>query len=175
MGGQVGGIPKKVCYMSVVTKIRFSGNFWPKKRALTPPRRPPCKAVNTKRLSFRCPVMMVTIFLRLFTKKLFQAKKTAFLGPKKATLGNRGHETARRAAKRPPSEKPKLSRVTSGYGEDMIPLSWIRLTPKNGGYMGVALKNADFRLKYAKIACSSKLLKVSAVGRQLINSVLVPD
>ena len=34
----------------------------------------------------------------------------------------------------------RLSRVTSGYGEDMIPLSWIRLTPKNGGYMGVALK-----------------------------------
>ena len=82
---------------------------------------------------------------------------------------------ARRAAKQSTAEKLKLSRVTSGYGGLLIPLSWIRLTPKNGGYLGVALKNADFRLKYAKIACSSKLLKVSAVGRQLINSVLVPD
>ena len=84
-------------------------------------------------------------------------------------------KTVHRAAERPPTGKLKLSRVTSGYGGLKIPLGRIRLTPKNGGYMGVALKNADFRLKYAKIACSSKLLKVSAVGRQLINSVLVPD
>ena len=121
------------------------------------------------------PLWLEQFILRLTTKNWFRAKKVAFLDPKRATLGNRGHETARRAAKRPPTEKQNLYRVTSGYGEDMIPLSWIRLTPKNGGYMGVALKNADFRLKYAKIACSSKLLKVSAVGRQLINSVLVPD
>ena len=60
--------------------------------------------------------------------------------PKMATLGNRGRKTARRAAKRPPTGKPKLSRVTSGYGGLMIPLSRVRLTPKNGGYMGVALK-----------------------------------
>jgi len=58
--------------------------------------------------------------------------------PKRATLGNRGRKTARRAAKRPPTGKPKLSRVTSGYGGLMIPLSRVRLTPKNGGYMGVA-------------------------------------
>ena len=47
--------------------------------------------------------------------------KTALLGPKRATLGNRGHETARRAAKRPPTGKPKLSRVTSECGDVMIP------------------------------------------------------
>ena len=64
--------------------------------------------------------------------------KTALLGPKRATLGHRGRETARRAAKRPPTGKPKVSRVTSGYGGLMIPLSRVRLTPKNGGYMGVA-------------------------------------
>ena len=34
--------------------------------------------------------------------------------------------------------KLKLSRVTSGYGGLKIPLGLIRLTPKNGGYMGVA-------------------------------------
>ena len=49
-----------------------------------------------------------------------------------------GQKTARRAAERPPAGKLKLSRVTLGYGGLKIPLGWIRLTPKNGGYMGVA-------------------------------------
>ena len=49
-----------------------------------------------------------------------------------------GWKTARRAAKRPPTGKPKLSRVTSGYGGLMIPLSRVRPTQKNGGYIGVA-------------------------------------
>ena len=31
-----------------------------------------------------------------------------------------------------------VSRVTSGYGEDMTPMSQVHLTPKNGGNMGVA-------------------------------------
>ena len=64
--------------------------------------------------------------------------KTAFLDPKRATLGNRGHETARQAAKRPPTGKPKVSRVTSGYGGLMIPLSRDRPSRKNGGFIGVA-------------------------------------
>ena len=72
------------------------------------------------------------------TKKWFWCKKTSLLGPKRVILGNRGHETVRRAAKRPPTGKPKLSRVTSGYGGLTIPLSQIRLALKNGGYMGVA-------------------------------------
>ena len=45
-------------------------------------KRPPCNAVKTKRLSLRCPVMMVTIFLRLSTKKLFLAKKQRFWAQK---------------------------------------------------------------------------------------------
>ena len=45
---------------------------------------------------------------------------------------------AHQAAKQLPTRKPKLSRVTSGYGGLKIPLGRIRLTPKNGGYMGVA-------------------------------------
>ena len=55
-----------------------------------------------------------------------------------AKIQPRGQKTARRAAKRPPAGKLKLSRVTLGYGELKIPLGRIRLTPKNGGYMGVA-------------------------------------
>ena len=46
--------------------------------------------------------------------------------------------TTRRAPKRLSTEKPNVSRVTSGYGGDMTPLSQVRLTPKNGGYIGVA-------------------------------------
>ena len=71
-------------------------------------------------------------------KKLISGQKTAFLGPKRATLGNRCRKTARRAAKRPPTGKPKVSRVTSGYGDVMIPLSRVRLRPKKAGYIGVA-------------------------------------
>ena len=63
--------------------------------------------------------------------------KNRLLGPKRGTLGNRGRKTARRAAERPPTGKPKLSRVTSGYGGLMIPLSRVRLTRKNGGFIGV--------------------------------------
>ena len=50
--------------------------------------------------------------------------------PKRATLGNRGRETARRAAKRPSTGKLKLSSVTSGYVDVMISLSQVRLSPK---------------------------------------------
>ena len=82
--------------------------------------------------------MMVTIFFEAVHKKVISGQKTAFLGPKRATLGNRGHEMGRRAAKRPPTGKPKVSKVASGYGEGIIPLSQVHLSPKNGGYMGVA-------------------------------------
>ena len=92
---------------------------------------------DTKRLSFRCPAMIVTIFFEAGHKKMISGQKTAFLGPERATLGNRGHETVRRAAKRPPTGKPKVSRVTSGYGGLMIPLSRDRLSRKNGGFIGV--------------------------------------
>merc|ERR1719458_1605934 len=70
----------------------------------------------------------------------------AFLGPKRATLGNRGRETARRAAKRPSTGKLKVSRVTSGYVDVMISLSQVRLSPKKRDFMGVAQKNLIFGL-----------------------------
>ena len=62
------------------------------------------------------------------SKKKGFGPKTAFLDPKRATLGNRGHETGRQPAKRPPTGKLKVSRVTSGYGGLMIPLSRGRLS-----------------------------------------------
>ena len=83
-------------------------------------------------------VIMVTKKLENVNKKIISCQKTAFLGPKRATLGNRCRKTARRAAKRPPTGKPKVSRVTSGYGDVMIPLSRVRLRPKKAGYIGVA-------------------------------------
>ena len=70
-------------------------------------------------------------------KMSFRPKNSIF-DPKKATLGNRGCKTARRAAKRPPTQKLKVSRVTSGYGGDMIPSIRVRPSPKKGGCMGVA-------------------------------------
>ena len=84
-------------------------------------------------------------FWRMSTKKIISGPKTALWGSKKAILGNRGHETARRATKRPPTGKPKVFRVTSGYGGLMIPLSRVRLSPEKVGYVGVALKHRHRR------------------------------
>ena len=51
--------------------------------------RPPCNAVNTKRLSFRCPVMIVTIFLGWPQKINFRPKNRVF-GPQKGHFGQLG-------------------------------------------------------------------------------------
>ena len=48
------------------------------------------------------------------------------------TLAIWGHKTTTRAAKRLSTGKPNVSRVASGYGEDMTPLSQVRLTQKIG-------------------------------------------
>ena len=90
---------------------------------MAPHRSPPCNTVNTKRLLFLCPVMMVTKKLEGVSKKWISVQKTAFLASKRALLGNQGPKTARRAAKWAPTGKPKVSKVASGYGEVMIPLS----------------------------------------------------
>ena len=55
----------------------------------------------------------------------------ALLTPKRAILGHQCQKTARRAAERAPTGTPKVSRVTSGHGVDMIPLSWVRLRRNN--------------------------------------------
>ena len=43
-------------------------------------------------------------------------KPTSIIGHKRAILGHRGQQTARRAAEQAPTGKPKVSRVTSGHG-----------------------------------------------------------
>ena len=45
----------------------------------------------------------------------------SLFGSKRAILGHRCQKTARRAAERARNGKPKVSRVTSGHGEVMIP------------------------------------------------------
>ena len=72
---------------------------------------------------------------------------TAFVVTKKAILGYQGHKAAWQASEWAPTRKPKVSRVTLGCGEVMIPLSRIHWSPKIGYYMGVAEKNANFWAK----------------------------
>ena len=70
----------------------------------------------------------------LFVQKMnFCQQKNAFLAPKGAILGNRGHKTAPRAAEWAPTGKLKVSKVTSGYGEVMVPLNRVRLSARKGG------------------------------------------
>ena len=61
---------------------------------MAPHRSPPCNTVNTKRLLFLCPVMMVTKKLEGVSKKWISVQKTAFLASKRALLGNEGPKTA---------------------------------------------------------------------------------
>merc|ERR1712198_187793 len=76
--------------------------------------------------------------------KLGVLQKAKWESPKMAKIQPGGRKTARRAAERPPTGKPKLSRVTSGCGEDIIPLSRVRETTKNGGYHGRSVKKCRF-------------------------------
>ena len=130
--------PEKVGYVGVAQTNLILGPILGQKHVLAPPRSLPGIMINMKTLSFWCPVMIVAKNLEDAHKKWILGPKTALLGPKRPILGNRAQKTARRAAKRPPTGKPKVSRVASWYGGLMIPLSRVRLTPKNGGYMGVA-------------------------------------
>ena len=108
------------------------------KHVLAPPGSLPGIMINMKTLFFWCPVIIKAKKLEDAQKKWIFGPKTTLLGPKRPILGNRAQKTACWAAKRPPTGKPKVSRVASWYGGLMIPLSRVRLTPKNGGYMGVA-------------------------------------
>ena len=83
-------------------------------------------------------VLLLTTCLLMSTINRYYIQKALCPPPKMAKILPEGRKTARRVAERPPTGKPKLSRVTSGCGEDIIPLSRVRETPKNGGYMGVA-------------------------------------
>ena len=54
---------------------------------------------------------------------------------------------------RGPTRKPKVSRVTSGYGGDMIPSSRVRPSPKKGGYMGVLVLELVLVLVLVVLGC----------------------
>ena len=70
-------------------------------------------------------------------KKMIFSQKNIFY-PVNGDFGQLWPKTNHQAAKRPYIFKPYVSKVTSGYGVDMTPLSQVPLTPKNGGYIGVA-------------------------------------
>ena len=118
-------------------KTVFRVNFGPKMDPAAPPEARHAMSQH-KTVVFLVSRHNGNNFLDDVSEKWVSGRKTAFLTPKKATLGNRGCKTARRAAERPPTRKPKVYRVTSGYGGDMIPSSRVRPSPKKGGYMGVA-------------------------------------
>merc|ERR1712037_17019 len=72
----MGPSPKKWgFYRPAIKKEDFRAKNGPRR----PPRGPPCNGVNTKMLSFCCPVMMVTKNLDDFRKKWILGQKTAFL------------------------------------------------------------------------------------------------
>ena len=73
---------KKGVLYECSVKNQIFGPFLAHKRALMPPRRPPCKAVNAKPLSFWCLVMMVTKKLEDVDKKLISGQKTHFWAQK---------------------------------------------------------------------------------------------
>ena len=130
--------PKKRDFMGVAQKNLIFGLFLGQKWALAAPQELVQQHERHKNIVFLVSGHDGNEEIGGCGQKIDFWPKNPLLGPKRATLGNRGRKTARRAAKRPPTGKPKLSRVTSGYGGLMIPLSRVRLTPKNGGYMGVA-------------------------------------
>ena len=82
--------------------------------------------------------MIVTIYFEVDHKKTGFGPKNSIFGPQKGHFGQLGPQTARRAAKRAPTGKLKVSRATSEYGGLMIPLSQDRPSRKNGGFIGVA-------------------------------------
>ena len=56
-------------------------------------------------------------------KKRKAIPKTAYLAPKSATLVFLSQKMACQAVERPPTEDLKDSKVTSGFGDDIIPSS----------------------------------------------------
>ena len=71
--------PKKWgLYRRSVKNADFRAKIGPRR----PPWGPPCNGVNTKMLSFCCPVMMVTKELDAFGKKMDFGPKNCIFGPK---------------------------------------------------------------------------------------------
>ena len=87
-------------------KTVFRVNFWPKMDPAAP-QRPAMQWVNTKLLSFWCPVTMGTIFLDDVSEKWVSGRKTAFL-TRKRPLWAIG--AVKRPAERPNGHLPENRR-----------------------------------------------------------------
>ena len=78
---------------------------------------------------FWCPVIKVKKIGRCLQKNKFWPRNCIF-DPRKGHFWEpASHKIDCRKATWAPTRKPKLSRVTSGYGEVVIPLSQIHLSP----------------------------------------------
>ena len=82
--------------------------------------------------------------------KLGVLQKAKWESSKKAKIRPGGRKTARRAAKRPPTGKQKLSRGASGYEGLMVPLSRVYPSQKKGGFIGVSEKNAEAQTTFSE-------------------------
>ena len=133
------GAAKKARYRPKIDKMAelwllvIFGPFWPLGQNLghTPHRHTPNSAKTSARMSCNLFHAVPTV-LDHQSAQARALKPTSVIGHKRAILGNRGQKTARRAAERAPTGKPKVSRVTSGYEEDMNPLSRVCIRPKKG-------------------------------------------
>ena len=103
---------KKGFYGCSVKKSDFRAIFVPKMASCSPPWSSLSNMSDTKTLSFWCLVMMVTKKLEDVDKKLISGQKTHFWA-QKGPLWAIG-------AKKRPAGKPKVSRVTSGYGGHVV-------------------------------------------------------
>ena len=74
--------------------------------------------------------------MKVSEKKIFGQKNIFYIV--NGEFGQLWPKMNRQAAKRLYTLKPNVSKVTSGYGVDMTPLSQVPRTPKNGGFIGVA-------------------------------------
>ena len=95
-----------------------------------PPRRLPRNMINTKTLSFWCPVMMVIKKLEDVHKNRFWAKKQHFWAQKKAILAVFGHKMGYRVTKWDPTITPNVKKVASRCGQGVISLGWIDQSDK---------------------------------------------
>ena len=112
--------PKKRDFMGVAQKIQIFGLFLGQKLALAAPQELVQQHEQHKNVVFLVSGHDGNKEIGGCGQKIDFWPKNPLFGPKRATLGSRGQETARRAAKRPSTGKPKVSRVTSGYGGHVI-------------------------------------------------------
>ena len=93
-----------------------------------------------------------SIIINIFGKLIYEAsfvdlgsklRVVALLSchsPKMAKIQDEPQKAAHQVAKQPPAKKVKLSRVTSGYGGLMVPLSRVRPSQKIGVFHRCSVK-----------------------------------